>query len=165
MTMATLATLEIIAIATLHILYRILVWSYPQTKSKTVGFSAPKNQKTLRRAYSVDFDDTLCFSAYPDTGCPNKRLIKYLIKRRALGDRVILNTCRTGEALVEAVGWCKEQGLEFDAVNENLQERILFFGGDCRKISADYHIDDKNLFLLGIGKSLCLKNAGIGFFK
>lgn len=30
--------------------------------------------------------------------------------------------------------------------NENLPERIAQYGGDCRKISADYYFDDKNMF-------------------
>ena len=34
----------------------------------------------------------------------------------------------------------------FDAVNENLPERIALYNNDCRKIGADYYIDDKNLF-------------------
>ena len=35
-------------------------------------------------------------------------------------------------------------GLDFDAVNENLPERIAEFGGH-KKISADFYIDDKNM--------------------
>ena len=38
---------------------------------------------------------------------------------------------------------CKEKGLKFDRVNENLPERIRAFKGDCRKISADVYIDDR----------------------
>ena len=43
----------------------------------------------------------------------------------------------------DAVEWCMEYGLEFDAVNENLQEMIEWHGNDCRKIFADVYIDDK----------------------
>ena len=35
------------------------------------------------------------------------------------------------------------RGLYFDAVNANLPERIAYFGGDCRKISADEYWDDR----------------------
>ena len=55
---------------------------------------------------------------------------------------MILYTCREGDLLREAVDWCKAHGLEFDAVNENLPERIALYGGDCRKISADAYLDD-----------------------
>lgn len=43
----------------------------------------------------------------------------------------------------DAVAWCKERGIEFDAVNENLPELIELYGNDCRKINADIYIDDK----------------------
>ena len=43
---------------------------------------------------------------------------------------------------------CAEQGLIFDAVNENLPDMIEKFGGDSRKIFADVYIDDKALRIL-----------------
>jgi hypothetical protein len=42
------------------------------------------------------------------------------------------------------------RGLVFDAYNENLPELIERYGGDCRKISADFYADDKNIFIVGI---------------
>jgi hypothetical protein len=47
--------------------------------------------------------------------------------------------------LEEAVNWCKEQGIIFDAVNANLPETLQKYGTDPRKITADYYIDDKTL--------------------
>lgn len=91
--------------------------------------------------FAVDFDGTLCVSEWPE---PNKELIKLLKFRKMQGDRLILWTCRCEERLTEAVEWCKGQGLEFDAVNENLPELIALFGGNPRKICADIYIDDKN---------------------
>ncbi len=35
------------------------------------------------------------------------------------------------------------QGIEFDAVNDNLTETLEKYGTDSRKITADYYIDDK----------------------
>lgn len=93
--------------------------------------------------YAVDFDGTLCESVYPGIGTPNMALINHLIKRRRQGNKIILNTCREGERLKEAVDWCAQHGLVFDAVNENLPELIELWGNDCRKISADVYIDDK----------------------
>lgn len=43
--------------------------------------------------------------------------------------------------------WCKEQGLIFDAVNDNLPEVIEEFGENCRKIFANEYIDDRNRLL------------------
>lgn len=94
---------------------------------------------------AVDFDGTLCRSAWPEIGAPNGRLIGMLQSLRRRGVKLILWTCREGEMLDAAVGWCAERNLIFDAVNENLPERIAQYGGDCRKISADLYIDDKAL--------------------
>ena len=85
---------------------------------------------------ACDFDGTLCESAYPDIGKARDDVICYIQSRRCFGDKVILWTCRTGKLLDEAVEWCKEHGLIFDAVNENLPEMIELFGGDTRKIFA-----------------------------
>lgn len=94
--------------------------------------------------YAVDFDGTLCESKFPDIGEPNTFLINHLVKRRLQGNKLILWTCRCGTRLNEAIEWCKQQGLEFDAVNENLPETVEWFGGtESRKIHADVFIDDK----------------------
>lgn len=94
---------------------------------------------------AVDFDDTLCFSKWPDLGEPNLRLIEYLKECQRCGNKLILWTCRNGTALQNAVDWCRLQGLIFDAINENLPETIAQYGTDSRKISADFYIDDKSI--------------------
>ena len=90
-----------------------------------------------------DFDGTLCFSSWPELGEPNLPLIDYLRNWRASGNKLILWTCRAGEALEKAVDWCQKQRLEFDAINDNLPEIIELYGNNSRKISCDYYIDDK----------------------
>ncbi len=92
---------------------------------------------------AVDFDGTLCVDALPGIGEPRWRVIDYLNKQKKSGAKLILWTCRTGKKLQEAVVWCRERGITFDAINENLKEVIEFFGGDSRKILADEYIDDK----------------------
>ena len=84
----------------------------------------------MSKAYAVDFDGTLCVkTGGRKSGNQNQELIGYLVGRRRQGDKVILWTCRSGEPLQKAVEWCQGHGLKFDAVNENLPERIEFFGG------------------------------------
>lgn len=92
--------------------------------------------------YAVDFDGTLCESVWPGIGEPNMQLINHLIKRRSEGVKLILWTCRVGERLQEAVDWCKEHGLEFDAVNDNVPEMVERFGANPRKVYATCYIDD-----------------------
>lgn len=95
--------------------------------------------------FAVDFDGTLMKgNTWPDVdGTVDIDLIVYLLKEQDKGHKIILNTCRTGQHLQDAVDVAKAYGLVFDAVNENLPEMIEAYQGDCRKISADFYIDDK----------------------
>lgn len=96
---------------------------------------------------AVDFDGTLCENKWPEIGEANKEIITYLKDRQANGDKLILWTCRVDDMLKNAVDWSAEQGLIFDAVNENLSEIIASFGTDTRKIFANEYIDDRNAWL------------------
>ena len=93
--------------------------------------------------YAVDFDGTLCENRYPEIGKPIVEVIEYIRQRKAEGHQLVLWTCRTDDNLQKAVDWCADQGIEFDAINENLQETIDEFGCDPRKVSANHYIDDK----------------------
>jgi len=94
--------------------------------------------------FAVDFDGRLASGGkWPEVGEPNETLINWLIVARNQGHKVILWTCRVGETLQKAVDMCRENGLEFDAVNDNLPEVIELYGVNSRKITADFYIDDK----------------------
>ena len=96
---------------------------------------------------AVDFDGTLCLDGeWPQPGRPNNKLINYLKDRQKLGDKLILWTCRTQAHLDVAVHWCEEQGLVFDAINDNLPEIIELWGINSRKIDCDIYIDDKSVW-------------------
>lgn len=45
--------------------------------------------------------------------------------------------------LQDAVDWCYNHGLKFDAVNDNLEENKEHFGNNTRKVFADEYWDDK----------------------
>lgn len=96
-----------------------------------------------RDIIAVDFDGTLCENQWPEIGLPNTKLIKELIYRRKQGDKLILWTNRVDDKLENAVNWCKEQGLEFDAINDNLPEIVESFGSNSRKVFANIYIDDR----------------------
>ena len=90
---------------------------------------------------AVDFDGTLADTDATKIYSPNTKLINYLIDRRKNDDKIILWTCREGSRLEQAIEWCKEQGLEFDSVNDNLPG-LKIFGLNPRKVVADLYIDD-----------------------
>ena len=95
--------------------------------------------------FAVDFDGTLCKNRWPEIGPANQPLIDWLIMQKKSGVKLILWTMREGELLDDAMRWCAERGLRFDAVNDNLQEMKDLFGNNPRKVFADCYIDDRNM--------------------
>lgn len=97
---------------------------------------------------AVDFDGTIVEDKFPEIGSPNTPLIDWLKEYKLGGGKLILWTSRNGSDLTKAVKFCQEIGLVFDTVNENLPEIISLWGGDTRKVFADYYIDDKSVVWL-----------------
>ena len=95
------------------------------------------------KAIAIDFDGCLCSNMYPDIGAPYWNVICAAIQEQIAGAKLILWTCREGDDLQAAVDACSRWGLQFDAINENLPERIAYYGNDCRKIGADEYWDDR----------------------
>ncbi len=100
-------------------------------------------KKNKYKIIAVDFDGTLCTECYPRIGDANINLINALIQRRKYGDKLILWTCREETLLAEAIEWCKQYGLYFDVVNDNLEEVKQKYQHNSRKITADIYVDDK----------------------
>lgn len=96
----------------------------------------------MRKVIAVDFDDCICTNNWPDVGKPDWDIINALKQEQANGAALILWTCRAGIPLQNAISACKNWGLIFEAVNENIPERIKLWGRDSRKISADEYWDD-----------------------
>ena len=89
---------------------------------------------------AVDFDGALSLdSQYPNIGQFNTHLYEALMDLRKCDWSIVLWTCREGRELKEAVEWCKMNGLEFDAVNEN-PSHVTF---KSRKVVANMYIDDR----------------------
>ncbi len=102
-----------------------------------------RQDRTIKvpKIIAVDFDGTLCKDAYPNIGEPLPYSLYYIKKLAAAGNVLILHTCRGGALLDAAVAWCKERGITFDYINENIPENIRRYGGDTRKIYADIYVD------------------------
>lgn len=93
---------------------------------------------------AVDFDGTIVEHRYPDLGKEIPFALESLKLIQEQGHQLILWTYRAGKELDDAVGFCRENGLEFYAINKNYPEEVF---DDCisRKINADIYIDDRNL--------------------
>ena len=79
-------------------------------------------------------------------------LIEYLVHEKAAASKLTRWTCRAGKALTDATKWCREQGLTFDAVNDNLPEIVELYGNNSRKITCDLYIDDKSVYIDSMGQ-------------
>ena len=94
---------------------------------------------------AVDFDGYLTYKDnYPNIKYARIDRIAKLRLLRSKGHKLILWTCRSGKYLDDAVNFCKNFGLEFDAVNDNLEDCIEKYNNNCRKVFADIYLDDKN---------------------
>ena len=106
--------------------------------------AGPQENKYL--IIAVDFDQTLHHKTFPDFGLPDYALIKALNIMKSKGHKIILWTCRDGKPLEQAVEFCEKNGLQFDAVNDNVEEMKGRPYGN-KKIYADIYIDDRNLHI------------------
>lgn len=93
---------------------------------------------------AVDFDGTIVESAYPKIGKPIIFAFDSLKALQKDGHRLILWTYRSGSLLDEAVEFCRQNGVEFYAVNKSFAEET-YDEKISRKILADVFIDDRNI--------------------
>jgi hydroxymethylpyrimidine pyrophosphatase-like HAD family hydrolase len=93
---------------------------------------------------AVDFDGTIVDHEYPAIGKEKLFAFRTLKELEKKGARLILWTFRAGKELDEAVEYCRNNGIEFYAVNRNYPEEV-FTNEISRKIDADVFIDDKNI--------------------
>lgn len=103
-------------------------------------------KKKKHRIIGVDFDGTLATidKPYPAIGRPIQEVINYILEEQSHGAYLVLITMREGIALEGALMWCEDQGIKFDAVNDNLPHMKEWFGNNPRKIFVNEYIDDNN---------------------
>jgi hypothetical protein len=93
---------------------------------------------------AVDFDGTIVENEYPRMGRPLLFAFETLKELQKRGFVLILWTLRTGKLLDEAVEFCRQNGIEFYAVNRNHPEEVMDTDTP-RKLEVDIFIDDRNL--------------------
>ena len=94
---------------------------------------------------AVDFDGTIAEDAYPKVGRAKMFAFETLRKLQEDGHRLILWTYRHGKTLDDAVEFCRDNGIEFYAVNNSFAGEEFDPEKASRKLNADYFIDDRNL--------------------
>ena len=104
-------------------------------------------KKNPYRIIGVDFDGTLAHTKgiYPNIGEPITEIIDYILEEQRKGAYLVLVTMREGMDLEGALMWCEDQGIKFDAVNDNLPHMKEFFKNNPRKIFCNEYIDDTNM--------------------
>jgi hypothetical protein len=96
------------------------------------------------KVIAVDFDGTIVEHSYPAIGKEMLFAFATLKELKKKGHKLILWTYRVGVPLEEAVEFCRQNGIEFYAVNKNHPDEVM---DDTvgRKINADIFIDDRNV--------------------
>ena len=102
---------------------------------------------TKCKIIAVDFDGCLFTDEWPNIGEPIYPTINKLKSEQANGAKAILWTCRTGQALEDAVHACAAENIYFDAVNEPIVEPNTALYGSPRKIYADEYWDDRAVLM------------------
>lgn len=105
----------------------------------------------MTKTICVDFDGTIVEHDFPRIGKPIKGALETLKELKNCGNKLILYTCREDEGyniekryLTDAVNYCKENGVEFDAVNRSIKEdEFRPSDGLNRKPFAHIYIDDR----------------------
>lgn len=101
-------------------------------------------EKQYARILVVDFDNTIAYSEYPAIIDEVPYAIETIKMLQAQGDIIILSICREGQYLADALQWLSDKGFTPDLVNDNYPYGKYYHYGNCRKISGDIVIDDKN---------------------
>jgi len=114
-----------------------------------------------RKIIAVDFDGTLDVKdVFPDFSKPRLWLINLLKRmKRDENAELILWTCREDDALDDAIDWCHDFDLTFDAINANVPEIVRLYGRNGRKPYADIYIDEKSVQPLML-QQMMLLNGG-----
>ncbi|KAB2869634.1 MAG: hydrolase [Bacteroidales bacterium] len=93
---------------------------------------------------AVDFDGTIVENAYPAIGKPMLFAFETLRELQKRGFVLIMWTVREGKSLEDAVEFCRNNGVEFYAVNRNHPEEVMD-NETPRKLLVDIFIDDRNI--------------------
>src|SRR5687767_11732671 len=96
---------------------------------------------------AIDFDGTIVDHRYPEIGTPVPGAFHWMGVFQDHGARLVLWTMRSvsnhnyGDMLTPAVDFCRANGIQFWAINENPEQHVWT---RSPKLFAHYVIDDHN---------------------
>lgn len=95
---------------------------------------------------AIDFDGTIVRGKYPAIDGLMPDAASSILALEEDGHYLIINTCRSGEHLLNAINYLLEQGIPFDRINDNHPDQTRLYKNNSRKVYANLYIDDKNVF-------------------
>ena len=99
----------------------------------------------MQAIISIDYDDTIVYSDYPNIGTIKPHAADVINRLHDAGHFIIIWTCRSGEHETMAADYLRSNGVKFHHINENHPDNIAQYDSDSRKIFADVYVDDKQL--------------------
>lgn len=94
---------------------------------------------------AIDFDGTIARGIFPAIDGAKPYAVQMIRKLKADGHYIIINTCRSGQQLLEAINWLLQQEIPFDRVNDNEPTNVAKYGNNSRKVYAHIYVDDKQV--------------------
>lgn len=118
-------------------------YTYGKGSDKKMRVQDKDKERMLPKIIALDFDGTLVKDKFPEIGEINPPVWSAALRAKAEGMKLILWTSRTGQVLDDAIKFCANRGLTFDAINDNIDE-VKALGWNARKVFATLYIDDRS---------------------
>ena len=94
---------------------------------------------------AIDFDGTISTGRYPAIDGLREGAKEAIMSLYTEGHYIIINTCRSGQQLLDAINFMLQEGIKFDRVNDNHPGESAKYNNNSRKIFAHLYVDDKQI--------------------
>ena len=94
---------------------------------------------------AIDFDGTISTGRYPAIDGLREGAKEAIMSLYTEGHYIIINTCRSGQQLLDAINFMLHEGIKFHRVNDNHPDESARYNNNSRKIFAHVYIDDKQI--------------------
>ena len=94
---------------------------------------------------AIDFDGTISTGRYPAIDGLREGAKEAIMSLYTEGHYIIINTCRSGQQLLDAINFMIHEEIKFDRVNDNHPVESAKYNNNSRKIFAHLYIDDKQI--------------------